>query len=127
MPTVSFETPRPVADLDECLFYHVMDLPRSGLVGVGWDLRGNIEAYLGNLDWQGKSVLDLGAASGHLTFEMEKRGANVVSFDMLDRATCDVVPFVGHPGLAERERERIRLRVEAFKRAYWRAHRELNS
>jgi SAM-dependent methyltransferase len=127
MQRITFETPHVAATIDECRFYHVMDLPRSGLVGIGWDLREIIGVYLGNLDWHGKSALDVGASSGYLTFEMEKRGANVVSFDIADNACYDVVPFVGHPGLAERDRAESRHQILAVKRAYWWAHRELNS
>jgi predicted nicotinamide N-methyase len=38
-----------------------------------------VDPYLGNFDFVGKRVLDVGAASGFLTFEMEKRGAEVVA------------------------------------------------
>jgi SAM-dependent methyltransferase len=124
---INFEEPLSVATIHECGFYHVMQLPRTGLVGCGWDLRKNVDIYLGNLDWQGKRALDIGAASGYLTFEMEKRGADVVSFDIVDGASIDVVPYVSIPGLAERERAAYRERVQAVKRAYWWAHRELHS
>src|SRR5262245_40056766 len=73
-------TPPP---LEECLFYHVMDLPgirtieQNGL----WDLRGRFDDYIGHVDVSGKTVLDVGTASGFLTFEAEKRGAKVTSFD----------------------------------------------
>jgi 2-polyprenyl-3-methyl-5-hydroxy-6-metoxy-1,4-benzoquinol methylase len=66
----------------DCDFYHVMELPGVGRVGDQWDLRGTVDAYLGDFDFQGKRALDVGAASGFLTFEMEKRGASVVSFDL---------------------------------------------
>jgi SAM-dependent methyltransferase len=36
----------------------------------------------GELNFQIQRVLDVGTASGYLTFQMEKRGADVVSFDM---------------------------------------------
>lgn len=127
MDKVRFEPFRPAPPLEDCRFYHVMDLPESGSVGAGWDLRHNIEAYLGNLEWQGKNVFDVGSASGYLTFEMEKRGAAVVSFDMRDDASFDIVPFVTHAGLQERETEAFREAVRAVKNSYWRAHRELNS
>jgi hypothetical protein len=65
-----------VANVEECAFYHHMDLP--GLKEVeGWDLRKTIDEYLGHLDFRGKRVLDVGAAGGFLTFEMKKRGAEV--------------------------------------------------
>lgn len=65
-PRVSdiFAQPRAVADLSECDFYHVMDLPNIGMVGGEWDLRQTINDYLGRFPFQGKRVLDVGAAAG---------------------------------------------------------------
>jgi hypothetical protein len=64
-------------------FYHVMDLPGIGTVGLdqGWDLRGRFDEYIGHIDLKGKTFLDVGTASGFLSFEAEKRGASVTSFD----------------------------------------------
>ena len=56
-------------------------------------LRKTIDDYLGNFDFRGKRVLDVGTATGFLSFEMEKRGAEVVSFDMASRAQWQLVPF----------------------------------
>jgi 2-polyprenyl-3-methyl-5-hydroxy-6-metoxy-1,4-benzoquinol methylase len=72
--TLRFESPRNVRDVAECAFYHYMDLPGIGQVGDHWDLRPTIDEYLGRFDFRGKRALDVGAASGYLTFEMEKRG-----------------------------------------------------
>ena len=87
-----YATPRE-ARFEECSFYHHMDLPVVGEVGSGWDLRPTVDTYLGNLDFRGKRVLDVGAASGFLTFEMEARGAEVVSFDMVHGSQWNVVPY----------------------------------
>ncbi len=69
-----------------------MDIPGAGEVKGHWDLRDCIKPYLGDYDFKGKRVLDVGAASGFLTFSMEKQGADVVSFDMASGAQWDVVP-----------------------------------
>jgi 2-polyprenyl-3-methyl-5-hydroxy-6-metoxy-1,4-benzoquinol methylase len=76
-----YAEPLHVKNVAECYFYHHMDLPGLKEVGKGWDLRKTIDDYLGHFDFRGKRVLDVGTASGFLTFEMEKRGAEVVSFD----------------------------------------------
>lgn len=68
-------------DSSECRWYHSMDLPDLGEVVGDWDLRGRFDEYVGEVDLSGKTVLDVGAASGFLTFEAEKRGAIVTSFD----------------------------------------------
>jgi hypothetical protein len=82
-----------IADLDGCDFYHAMDLPGVGEVNGRWDLRPTIDTYLGNVSFVGKRVLDVGAASGYLTFEMERRGGDVVSFDMAGVNDWEIVPF----------------------------------
>ena len=64
-----YAQPRTVAGVSECDFYHVMDLPDVGTVGGEWDLRQTVHDYLGRFPFQGKRVLDVGAASGFLTFE----------------------------------------------------------
>lgn len=65
-------------------------------MGDHWDLRPAIDEYLRRFDFRGKRALDVRAASGYLTFEMEKRGASVVSFDLSDGGDWDCVPFA-HP------------------------------
>ena len=82
-----------MTNVDECFFYHHMGLPGFGKVGKGWDLRKTIDDYLGRFDFRGKRVLDVGTASGFLTFEMERRDAEVASFDMASRAQSQLVPF----------------------------------
>ena len=69
-----FAPPRFVDRLEDCFFYHAMDLPGFGLVPAHWDLRGRFDEYIGGVDVRGKSVLDVGTATGFLSFEAEKRG-----------------------------------------------------
>jgi 2-polyprenyl-3-methyl-5-hydroxy-6-metoxy-1,4-benzoquinol methylase len=77
-----FATPRLVTNIDECHFYHSMDLPEYGPVDGEWDLRPGIDQYLGSVDLTGKRVLEIGPASGYVTMEMERRGASVVSVEL---------------------------------------------
>src|SRR5436190_7409780 len=88
-----FAQPRIVADAIECDFYHTMEIPGHGLVRGQWDLRGNVDEYLGNFDFAGKRVLEIGPASGFLTFELERRGAEVVAVDVGDQKPWDFVPY----------------------------------
>jgi hypothetical protein len=78
--------------LSECVFYHSMDLPGLGMVEGQWDLRGRFDDYTGGVDVRGKRFLDVGAASGFLSFEAERRGAIVSSFDALDYMQIEVMP-----------------------------------
>lgn len=113
--------PKPVASIDDCYFYHTMDIPGHGTVTGEWDLRGREAAYLGNVDLKGKRVLEVGTASGHLCFAIERMGADVVGYDLSEKQDWDVVPYhaldVGRY-LAER-REHIR----KLNNGWWLAHR----
>jgi len=78
--------------LGDCVFYHSMDLPGLGSVEGQWDLRGRFDDYVGGVEVKGKTFLDVGAASGFLSFEAERRGASVISFDALDHTQYQLVP-----------------------------------
>jgi len=79
--------------LADCYFYHTVDLPGIGLMRGEWDLRGGVDAYLGHEPVAGKRVLELGTASGFLCFEMERRGAAVVAYDLDPSGSWDLVPY----------------------------------
>ena len=51
------------------------------IIGL-WDLRQTVDDYLGRIDFAGKRVLEIGPASGFLTIEMERRGADVVAVEL---------------------------------------------
>lgn len=84
-----------VPALADCYFYHTMELPGHGLVTGEWDLRAGVDAYLGHQTVRGKRVLEVGTASGFLCFEMERRGAEVVAYDLSSATPWDIVPFHG--------------------------------
>jgi 2-polyprenyl-3-methyl-5-hydroxy-6-metoxy-1,4-benzoquinol methylase len=89
-----FATPVKVDDVSDCYFYHTMELPSHGVIkGRDWDLRGRVDEYLGKVAFAGQRVLEIGPASGFLTFEMEKRGAEVVSVEVTAEHGWDFVPY----------------------------------
>lgn len=90
-----YAMPLTVSNVDDCYFYHTMDIPGHGTVHGEWDLRGREYQYLGGFDFSGKRVLELGAASGALTMYMEAQGAEVVAYDLSPDFSWDVVPFAG--------------------------------
>ena len=104
-----------------------MDLPGLKEVGIGWDLRETINEYLGGFDFRGKRALDVGTASGFLSFEMEKRGAEVVSFDMATSAQWQLVPFRAKGFDYAQAQANMQTDVEPIRNAYWLAHRLLKS
>ena len=91
--TSVYAEPRTVTDLEDCYFYHSMEIPGYGLVEGPWDLRGGVDDYLGGVDLRDKRVLEVGTASGFLCFTMEGRGADVVAYDLSDEQSWDVVPY----------------------------------
>lgn len=120
-----YADPRPVHDIKSCYFYHRMDLPGIGVVGGDWDLRSTIEDYLAGFQFAGKRVLDVGAASGFPSFEMERRGAEVVSFDMAPDGRWDIVPLAGLDVDAAVQYKRESW--VSLTNAYWFAHAALHS
>ena len=75
--------PRYVEDPSTCYFYHSMEQPGFGLQRGEWDLRGRFDESIGHVDLAGARVLDVGCASGYLSFSAERSGvADVYSFDM---------------------------------------------
>lgn len=116
---------RDVPSIDDCYFYHTMDIPGHGTVEGEWDLRGIEDRYLGHFDFAKKRVLDVGAASGILTFHIEKQGADVVSFDLSDAFDWDIVPFAGSD--ADETRRARRQHIDKINNAYWFCHRAFGS
>ena len=117
---------RPVTNLrpQDCHFYHVMELPGHGLVGGEWDLRGKVDEYLGQVDFNGRSVLEIGPASGFLTAAMEQRGAAVLALEMPPEAGWDYVPYPAamlDPIIQDRVGVMQRLR-----NSFWFTHAALN-
>ncbi len=121
-----FATPRKVKDVADCYFYHTMELPGRGVIeGRDWDLRGRVDEYLGNVDFAGHRVLEIGPASGFLTFEMEKRGADVISVEVTDEHGWDFVPY------PDARLEEVfgprRIVMQQLKNSYWFSHAALQS
>jgi O-methyltransferase len=102
-----------------------MEIPGQGLVGGEWDLRGGEDAYLGGVELAGRRVIEIGPASGFLTFFMESRGADVVGVELAPEAAWDVVP---HAGLdAEWLRTEWREHLEMVRNGFWFAHERFGS
>src|SRR5438067_13687640 len=100
-----FAAPRHVENLADCYFYHTIELPGLGVQHGHWDLRGRFDDYVGGVEVKGKSVLDVGTATGFLSFEAERRGAaRVVSFDMSDVRQQTLLPFKDKLYYQDRER-----------------------
>jgi SAM-dependent methyltransferase len=118
---------RPATGLSSasCHFYHVMEIPGHGMVGGDWDLRGREDAYLGGVDLAGRRVLEIGPASGFLTFWMESQGADVVGVELAPDAEWDFVPNARLD--LDRIRTDRRAIMERLRNGYWFAHERFGS
>ena len=116
-----FATPLKVDDVADCYFYHTMELPGYGVIeGRDWDLLGGVDEYLGKVAFAGQRVLEIGPASGFLTFEMEKRGADVISVEVTPEHGWDFVPYPTAK-LQEVFGPR-RVVMQQLKNSYWFSH-----
>jgi SAM-dependent methyltransferase len=118
--------PRVVTDPRECYFYHTLDLPGFGTVPGDWDLRAGVGHYFGGFDFRGRRVLEVGCASGFLTFAMERQGAEVVAFDLSEDFDFDPVPYArtDHEGFRQGFKQANSRRLN---NGWWLAHRALGS
>jgi len=116
--------PREVT-VDQCAWYHVMDVPGHGTMQGQWDLRETADAYLGNLDFQGKRVLELGTASGFICFHMESKGADVVAVDLSPDHSWDLLLA---PSDDEQQlRATMGVLQQKLNNAFWLGHGAYNS
>ncbi len=114
----SFIGPPPLPAIEDCRFYHAMDIPSIGPVPGIWDLRGRFSDYTGGIELRGKTLLDVGTASGFLTFEAEQRGARVTSFDAESADQTDYLAFGDHNRAEDLRR---------VKNSYWFSHHHFKS
>lgn len=130
----STQPPRHVERLEDCEWYHTTELPGLGVQKASWDLRRDVDAYIGRYPVAGKTVLDVGTGSGFLCFEMEKRGADMIAFDCdprLGDRIHDVVPahdFEQRFGKSyEQFLEMLSYGLDRMKNSFWLSHRLRNS
>ena len=112
---------------EDCFFYHSAEMPDGEVIPGAWDLRGTEERYLGHVDVAGHRVLELGPATGHLTWWMESRGADVVGFDAGFDVTIDLLPVPGRDLDADRREAMRGEGIAAVQNSWWYLHRELKS
>jgi hypothetical protein len=116
---------RTVTALDDCYFYHSMDIPGYGVVEGQWDLREGVDEYCGQVEFTGKRVLEVGTASGFLCFHMERKGAEVVAYDLSEHQSWDVVPYPG-ADVAGHLTQRAAL-IRMINNGWWLCHRAMGS
>jgi SAM-dependent methyltransferase len=118
------EWPEPEIDIKQCNWYHYFPFLKDHPdIKPHYDLRNNLDDLLLPRDMREKSYLDIGTANGFLSFEMEKRGATVVSFDVDEDEDMEQIPYAGSPD----RRAGNKMFNRMFHRGYWYAHRHFKS
>lgn len=121
-----YARPRIITDVADCDFYHTIEIPGYGLLEGWWDLRGKEREYLGAVRLKEKRVLDIGAASGFMTYFMESQGAEVVAFDLSEHHSWDVVPFSQTDSSIQHIYHR-KAHIRRINNSFWLGHRVLGS
>lgn len=122
-------TPWPEPERADCIFYHTMEFPDGEVIQGGWDIRGRFAEYVGGYPIAGKTLLDVGAASGFLSFEAEKAGAIVTSLEARSGQDFTQVPHAASGYLNDRpafvaETNEI---LRKLKNSYWYGWRKMDS
>jgi len=79
-------------ELSRYYWYHTIDLG-DGLITPGlYDYRETLQDFHFPKDLRGKTVLDVGSATGFFAFEFERRGARVVSTELPSLNDLDRFP-----------------------------------
>lgn len=105
--------------IEDCLFYHTLATPEGEIAGE-WDLRDGVDAYLGNVAFAGKSVLEIGPASGFLSFHMERAGASVTAVEPTMERLWDTFPLDGFDVAAWRDE--FLGNIRGVRNSFWYLH-----
>lgn len=109
---------------EDCRFYHSYTLADGEVVG-DWDLRPAVSQYLGEVDFKGRSVLEIGPASGFLSFHMEAAGAQVTCLEPPMSHLWDTVPIEGYD--INKWRTEFEAGIEQVRNSFWYVHNEKRS
>ena len=120
MPTQAHTTPLfatyPRPARQDCSFYHSFDLAEGEVIGQ-WDLRQHAAQYLGGVSLDQHSVLEVGPASGFLSFYMESQGARVTCVEPPLSYLWDTVPFEGYDFAAWRRE--FTAEIQKVRNSFW--------
>ena len=110
-----------------CKFYHVQEIQGLDKPTKGpFDLRKNVYQLLGDCDYKNKSVLELGPASGFITFFLENLGAKVSCIDLsVKNDEWDTIP---HVNVNWKKKQRLAMKdLSKVRNAFWFAHKQNKS
>lgn len=110
-----------------CVFYHVQEIPGITKPTIGlFDLRKNINQLLGNCNFKNKKVLELGPASGFITFYLESLGAKMTCIDLsIKKDKWDTVPHANKDW--KKIQNQAMKELSKLRNAFWFAHKQHKS
>jgi hypothetical protein len=115
---------------EQCTFYHCLDFPDGESVLGQWDIRGRFDQYVGHYPLRGKTVLDMGSASGFLCFSAEAAGANVTALDCADASDLERIPFsvnLYHTDRGAWDRQANNAGISSIRNGFWYAWHKFGS
>ena len=110
-------------------WYHTMKFPDGEVVNGSWTI-DDFSQYIGGYDLKGKTVLDVGTASGYLAFNAEKAGATVTGLDAASTHEFRHVPFadsLSYKDIGQYREIWTRENLIPIKNSWWHAWHKLNS
>lgn len=124
-----FEAPWHDALNSRCYWYHSMQFPDGEAVQGSWQI-DDFHQYIGSYNLQGKTVLDVGTASGFLAFNAEKHGAQVTGLDAASTVEFRHMPFASTLSYRDIKQSRAiweRENLIPIKNSWWYAWHKFNS
>jgi O-methyltransferase len=129
-----YEQPLDISSKDDCNFYHTTDIPGIGVAEGQWDLRDGFNEYLGEFDFSGTRVLEIGPATGFLTFEIEKTARDIVAVELpMDRSFWNSVPYEklglsrGRSDEWTDVEKQFHEHIGRIRNGFWLCHKQFNS
>jgi hypothetical protein len=121
-----FASPQKIQSIEDCFFYHTMEIPGVGVVPGLYDLRNSIHDHLGDINFEGKRVLEIGPASGFFTFHIESIEAEeIVAVELEENIIWDLVPRPNP--LYANSLDQTKLAMKRLKNSFWFSWERLNS
>ena len=124
-----FEQPRVIVPEDNLYWYHSMQFPDGTSVKGSWTIH-DFDQYIGGFDLKGKTLLDVGTASGYLAFHAEKAGAVVTGLDASSTHEFRHFPFaqsLSYQDIVESRRVWEVQNLHPIKNSWWYAWHKFNS
>lgn len=124
-----YEEPWPVEVDVKPYWYHSMTFPDGTAVKGSWTIK-DFSQYIGGYDLKGKTVLDVGTASGYLAFNAERAGAIVTGLDAASTHEFRHMPFASSLSYQDVVHHREVWEVQnlrPIKASWWHAWHKLGS